>query len=94
MGYLIGLVVVLALVWLLLVRPQRRRQVRHAELLSQIEVGDEVLTAGGLYGRVRAVADEQVTLEIAPGTEVKVDKRSIAGVVEEPEPETISGDES
>jgi preprotein translocase subunit YajC len=68
--------------------------VRHAELLSQIEVGDEVLTAGGLYGRVRAVADEQVTLEIAPGTEVKVDKRSIAGVVEEPEPETISGDES
>ena len=98
MGYLIGLVVVLVLVWLLLVRPQRRRNVQHAELLSELEVGDEVLTAGGLYGRIRTIADEQVTLEIAPGTEVKVDKRAIAGVVEEPgeepELETVPPDES
>ncbi|MGB2952877.1 MAG: preprotein translocase subunit YajC [Gaiellaceae bacterium] len=82
MAFLLVIVVVLALVWLLLVRPQRRRQLQHTNLLERLAIGDEVLTAGGLYGRIREIAGEEVTLEIAPGTEVKLDKRAIAGVVE------------
>jgi preprotein translocase subunit YajC len=92
MGYLILIVIVFALMWVLLIQPQRRRQVRHAAMLQEIEVGDEVLTVAGIYGTVRAVRADDLTLEIAPGTTVRFDKRAVASVVrpelEEGEPAT------
>jgi preprotein translocase subunit YajC len=86
-GYLIILVALFALMWLLLIRPQRRRQAEQAQLQNVLEVGDEILTAGGIHGIVRGVDDEIVQLEIAPGTIVRLDRRAVAGVVQEPEPE-------
>jgi preprotein translocase subunit YajC len=86
-GYLIILVALFALMWLLLIRPQRRRQAEQAQLQNVLEVGDEILTAGGIHGIVRGVDDEIVQLEIAPGTTVRLDRRAVAGVVQEPEPE-------
>jgi preprotein translocase subunit YajC len=80
-SFLIFLAAMLTILWLLLIRPQRRRQAAHAQLLSRLEVGDEVLTAGGVYGRVTRVGDEDLTLEIAPGTSVRVDRRAVASVV-------------
>jgi preprotein translocase subunit YajC len=82
-GYLILLVAVFALIWLLIVRPQRRRQLEHAQLVEQLEVGDEVLTAAGIYGHVQAIEGDEVTVEIAPATSVRFDKRAIAAIVEE-----------
>ena len=87
MGYLIVLVALFALMWLLLIRPQRRRQAEQAQLQNVLEVGDEILTAGGIHGIVRGVDDEIVHVEIAPGTTVRLDRRAVAGVVQEPEPE-------
>ena len=87
MGYLIVLVALFALMWLLLIRPQRRRQAEQAQLQDVLEPGDEILTAGGIHGIVRGVDDEIVQLEIAPGTIVRLDRRAVAGVVQEPEPE-------
>ena len=81
MGQLIVLVAMFALLWLFLIRPQRRRAQAHRELLTKVEVGDEVLTVGGLIGRVRSVQDEELVLEIAPGTEVRVARRSVASVL-------------
>jgi preprotein translocase subunit YajC len=86
-GYLIVLVALFALMWLLLIRPQRRRQAEQAQLQDVLEPGDEILTAGGIHGIVRGVDDEIVQLEIAPGTIVRLDRRAVAGVVQEPEPE-------
>ncbi len=84
MQFLIIIVILLALMWLLLIRPQRRRQQQQAQLLGNVVPGDEILTAGGLYGTVRAVKDDEVALEIAPGTEVRVAKRAVAAIIPPP----------
>jgi preprotein translocase subunit YajC len=88
------IIVLLALVWFMLIRPQRRRQQEAQRLLESIGVGKEIVTAGGLYGTVTAIEDDEVRVEIADGIEVRVAKRAVAGVVsedendpEEPQPE-------
>jgi preprotein translocase subunit YajC len=86
-GYLIIIVVLFAAMWLFLIRPQRRRQLEQAQLQDSIEEGDEILTAGGIHGTVRSVEDEIVQVEIAPGTTIRLDRRAVARVVQEPEPD-------
>ncbi len=78
-GFLI-IIVAFAFLWIVVVRPQKRRQVEARRLIAELRVGDEVLTAGGIYGVVNALADDEVTLEIAPQLEVRVARRAIAGV--------------
>ena len=75
----------LLLIYLLFVRPQKRRQVQQQQLLNELRVGDEVLTAGGIYGTISQLDEDFVTVEIAPDTEVRVARRAIAGVTPEPE---------
>lgn len=84
MNPIIFFALMLVLFWVLIVLPQRRRRQRQSQLLSELAVGDEVITAGGVYGTVREVADDHVVLEIAPGTRVRVAKASVA-VRTEPE---------
>jgi preprotein translocase subunit YajC len=86
-GYVIILIAVFGLMWLLLIRPQRRRQLQQARMQDEVGVGDEVLTAGGIHGTVREIDDEIVHVEIAPGTTVRLDRRAVAAVAQEPEPE-------
>ncbi len=88
MGQLIVIVALFALLWLLLIRPQRKRQVEQQQLHASLEVGDEVLTVGGLYGHVRELIDEDdLLVEVAPGVSVRIARRSVAGVVEEEDDE-------
>jgi preprotein translocase subunit YajC len=82
LGQLIIIVAMFALLWLLLIRPQRQRLQEQRRLHAEIEVGDEILTAGGLYGHVRELGDEDdLIVEIAPGTEVRMARRAVAGIV-------------
>jgi preprotein translocase subunit YajC len=92
---LIPILLLLALTYFVLIRPQRRRQQQQSQMLSELKVGSEILTAGGVYGTVRGLGDDELTVEIAPGTTVKLDKRAVAMVVPEEEPETaaVAGDE-
>jgi preprotein translocase subunit YajC len=87
------IVVLLALMWLLLVRPQRRRQLEQKRLWETAGPGDEIVTAGGLYGTItRAVDDSDVMVEVAPEVEVRIARRAIAGVFrdeEEAEPDEL-----
>jgi preprotein translocase subunit YajC len=80
-GFLIFLAFALILMWLLVVLPQRRRQAAHKAMIAALKPGDEVLTAGGLYGDVTEIGDDEVALEIAPGVEVRVAVRAIATVI-------------
>jgi preprotein translocase subunit YajC len=90
---LIIIVAMFALLWLFVIRPQRRRAQVHRELLTTVNVGDEVLTIGGLYGNVIAIdEDDDLRLEIAPGTQVRVARRAVAAVVP-PEEETLALEE-
>lgn len=82
---LIFLAAMAVLFWFLLIRPQRRRQSAHHALLAGLSAGDEVITAGGMFGTVRSIADDHVVLEIAPGTEIRVAKEAVANVVPKPE---------
>jgi preprotein translocase subunit YajC len=76
------LLVIALLFWFLIIRPQRRRAAQQSRLWDTLRVGEEVMTAGGLYGRIERVEDDAVLLEIAPETVVKIDKRAVARRVE------------
>ena len=82
MGQLIIIVAMFALLWLLLIRPQRQRLQEQRRLHAEVEVGDEILTAGGFYGVVREVGeDDDLVVEIAPGTDVRMARRAVAAIV-------------
>jgi preprotein translocase subunit YajC len=78
------LIALLTLFWFVWVVPQRRRQRRQVEdlmrLIELLEPGDEIITAGGMHGTVRRVMGEELMIEIAPGVEVKLDRRAVAAV--------------
>jgi preprotein translocase subunit YajC len=78
------LIALLVLFWFVWVVPQRRRQRRQVEdlyrLIELLQPGDEIITAGGLHGTVRAVEDDELMVEIAPGVEVRLDRRAVAAV--------------
>ena len=82
MPQLILIVAMFALLWLFLIRPQRARAQAHRELLTRVNIGDEILTVGGLYGNVIEIdEDDDLMLEIAPGTQVRIARRAVAAVV-------------
>jgi preprotein translocase subunit YajC len=67
--------------WFLLIRPQRAQQRKHAELLSGLKPGDEVVTSGGIYGEVVQLDEERVMLEIDDDVKIAVARRAIATIV-------------
>ena len=85
-SFFLIIIVAFAVLWLVVVRPQKRRQSQQQQMVSELRVGDEMLTAGGIYGTISRVDDDQITVEIAPKTEVRVARRAIAGVTSEPDP--------
>jgi preprotein translocase subunit YajC len=80
MGYVIVIVVLLAIGYFLFAVPARRRQRAHAAMQDDIAVGDEIITAGGMHAFVREAADDELRIEIAPGVVVTLDRRAVAAV--------------
>ena len=80
-GFFILIVLVLFVIWLFMVRPQRRRQQMQQSMIDDLRVGDEVLTAGGFFATVRGISEDEVTVELGPGTEARLSKRAIAAVL-------------
>lgn len=73
--------VMLVFLYLLLIRPQRQQAKRHQEMLQSLNVGDEVVTAGGIYGEVTGIDDERVQLEIDADVRIAVARRAITSKV-------------
>jgi preprotein translocase subunit YajC len=82
-GFFVLIILVLFLLWLVLVRPQRRRQQAQQAMIDHLRIGDEVLTAGGFFAIVRQIDEDEVVVELSPGTEARVAKRAIAVVIPE-----------
>jgi preprotein translocase subunit YajC len=79
---LIIIIAMFALLWVLLIRPQRAKQQQQQRMLSTVEPGDEILTVGGLYGIVQEIdEDDDLIVEIAEGIHVRVARRAVATVV-------------
>ena len=94
-GSLFLLVAMFALLYVLLIRPQRRKLMVQQRMQHSVEIGDEVLTAAGIYGVVRSIgAHDELHVEIAPGTTVRVARRAIGAVIPPDEPEVEPEDES
>jgi preprotein translocase subunit YajC len=79
---LILIVVAMVLLWLLLVRPQERRARLQRDVLAAVDVGDEIVSTGGLYGTVRAADGDELQVEIAEGLVVRMARAAVAAVVE------------
>jgi len=86
-GTLIVIVLLLIAFWLMLVRPQRARAREQQALIESLEVGDEIVSAGGLYGTIRRMEADDLIVEIAPQIEVRMARRAVAGIVETSEHE-------
>ena len=75
------LVVIFIAFYFLLIRPQQKKQKAHSEMVSALQVGDEVMTAGGILGRITGVSDHYAVVQIAENTEIKIQKSSVSQVV-------------
>lgn len=84
---LLILIVIGGFLYMLLVLPRRRRQREHIAMQDSVDVGDEVITAGGLHGHVHSIGDSTVELEIATGVVVTIDRRAVAAVAHDVEVE-------
>jgi len=63
--------------WSTVIRPQARAARRHEELIRSIEVGDKIVTAGGIHGKIVKLNEDSIVLEIAPGVRVTLDRRAV-----------------
>ena len=75
------LILMFAVLYFIMIRPQMRRQKETKAMLEALTVGDEVVTVGGIVGKVSALKDQFVTVEIAAGTEVQMQKAAITTVL-------------
>ena len=75
---LLGIVLMLAVFFFLIILPQSRKAKKHQQFLSGLKKGDQVLTQTGLYGKIYGIADKVITLEISPNVRIRIDRQSIA----------------
>jgi preprotein translocase subunit YajC len=75
------LVLVFVIFYFLLIRPQQKKAKDHQEMVKKLKKNDEVMTSGGIYGKVVALADTVVTLEVAPNVRIRVHRPQISEVV-------------
>ncbi|PWE16646.1 preprotein translocase subunit YajC [Marinicauda salina] len=79
-------ILIFVVFYFLLIRPQQQRVKQHREMISNLRRGDEVVTAGGLIGKVTRIADGEATVELADGVRVKVVKATLSEVRSRTEP--------
>ena len=79
MSFIIMMVAIFAIMYFFMIRPQNKKQKAIQKFRSSLEVGQEVMTAGGIYGTIRSIDEETLTvsIEIARGVNIKVDKNSV-----------------
>ncbi len=82
MQQLAPLLLIFVAFWFLVIRPTRKKQKEVSQLQSSLSVGSEVMMGSGIFGRVLALGDETVELEVAPGTVLKVARQAVVRVVE------------
>ena len=78
---MLPLVIIFVVFYFLLIRPQQKRQKEHRELIAKLATGDEVVTAGGVIGRITEVNDSFVHVEVADGVTIKVQRQTIGAVM-------------
>jgi preprotein translocase subunit YajC len=78
MGPLLALLITFGLMWVLLILPQQRRMKQHQAIVASLQPGDEVVTAGGVYGTITSVDEETLAVEVAPGVVLRVLRSAVS----------------
>ena len=94
MQFLIIMVLMLGVMYVLMIRPQRQRQAQQQSMIDGANVGDDVLTTGGIYGTISEVEGDDIVVEIADGVTVHMTRRGIAAVLppEDEEDDVVDGE--
>ncbi|MCC8144729.1 MAG: preprotein translocase subunit YajC [Tannerellaceae bacterium] len=80
---LVMMVVIVAIFYFFMIRPQQKRQKDIQKAREALTVGDKVVTAGGIYGKIKEIGDVYMTIEIANGVNIRVDKTSVFASTED-----------
>jgi preprotein translocase subunit YajC len=90
MGFL-PIILMFVLLYFLMIRPQMKRAKEQKQMIEALQKGDEVITAGGVLGRITRIADAYVSVEIAPNTEISVQKAAVQTVLPKGTLKSIAG---
>ena len=77
---LLPIILMIAIFYFLLIRPQQRKQKEHRQMLSNVRKGDEIITNGGIFGVVTGVRDDRITVKIADNVRVRIQKSAVSQV--------------
>ncbi len=80
-GFLLPMIIVFVALYFLMIRPQQKKQKAHSALVAGLKVGDEILTVGGILGKITGVSDHYVVVKVSDNTEIKMQKASVSQVV-------------
>jgi preprotein translocase subunit YajC len=78
---MLPIVAMIAILWFLLIRPQQKEQQKHREMVKNLKKGDEVVTVGGVYGRIMSLDAEKVSMKIAENVKIDVERSKVVRVV-------------
>ena len=81
LSFFLPMVVLIALMYFLMIRPQQKRQKELKQMIDSLTAGNEVVTGGGILGKVTDVGEQFLTVEISDGVRVKIQKHSVAAVL-------------
>jgi preprotein translocase subunit YajC len=84
---LLPIALMFVILYFLMIRPQQKRAREHDTLVQNLKRGDDVVTSGGIHGRVQAIADKILTVEVAPNVRIRLDRDQVASVVRGARPE-------
>ena len=76
-SFIIFLALIFAFMYFVLIRPQRKRQKEHQQLITELKRGDKVVTAGGIYGQIESIGEDSVVMKIEAGTTIRVARSSV-----------------
>ncbi len=82
MSFIVIMVAIFAIFYFLLIRPQQKRQKETKAMLENLAHGDTVITAGGIYGKIAAITEQVITLEVADNVKIKISRGHIAAVTQ------------
>ena len=82
----IPLILIFAIMYFLMIRPQQKRVKQHRAMVEALKKGDQVITQGGILGKVTSVRDDELEVEIAQGVKVRIVRSTVSQVLSKPEP--------
>jgi preprotein translocase subunit YajC len=85
-SFLLMMGMIFVIFYLFLIRPQAKKQKQHQEMISSLERGAEVVTTGGIYGKITGLTDSVITVEVAPNVRIKVSRGSVSGLAKDEAP--------